>query len=145
VAEVNSDKALQMSTSSPRKFKLVVRWMNDLRRNLDHLTQAVRRSLDQGAISENNVRMELLDVFEPLLGVMHDSVTYLQRHFNGGSFPAVKIHVNANTLFQRRSLFATGLDFKIRRFMSIKPRLETPLSIFVNCITIALPSSIPGL
>jgi hypothetical protein len=67
--------------------------MNDLRRNLDHLTQAVRRSLDQGAISENNVRMELLDVFEPLLGVMHDSVTYLQRHFNGGSVPAVKIHV----------------------------------------------------
>lgn len=72
-----------MSISSPQKFKLVVKWMNDLRRNLELLVGAVRRSLEQQTISENSVRMELLEVFEPLLGVMHDSVIYLHRHFNG--------------------------------------------------------------
>lgn len=57
--------------------------MNDLRRNLELLVQAVRDSTDRPDRDLNPVRMELLEVFDPILGIMHDSVVYLQRHYNG--------------------------------------------------------------
>ena len=61
----------------------MTKWMNDLRRNLELLVQAVRDSTDRPDRDLNSVRMELLEVFDPILGIMHDSVVYLQRHYNG--------------------------------------------------------------
>lgn len=57
--------------------------MNDLRRNLELLVAAVKDSCDQPGRDLNSVRMELLEILDPVLGIMHDSVVYLQRHYNG--------------------------------------------------------------
>ena len=61
--------------------------MNDMRRSLDLLVSAVRQSMDIQTIEENAIRMELLEVFEPLIGIMHESVVYLQRNFMGKTLP----------------------------------------------------------
>ena len=61
--------------------------MNDMRRSLDLLVSAVRQSMDIQTIEENAIRMELLEVFEPLIGIMHESVVYLQRNFMGKALP----------------------------------------------------------
>ena len=53
---------------------------------MELLVSAVRQSSELETIDENSVRMELLEVFEPLMGIMHESVVYLQRHFNGTTF-----------------------------------------------------------
>ena len=57
--------------------------MNELRRDLELLVQAVKDSTDRPSGDFNAVRMELLEVLEPIVGIMHDSVVYLQRHSNG--------------------------------------------------------------
>ena len=57
--------------------------MKDMRHSLDKFETTVRQATHQKTISENAIRMELLEVFEPLMGILRESVNYLQRHFNG--------------------------------------------------------------
>jgi hypothetical protein len=52
--------------------------MTDLRRKIELFNRCVRQCDDQ-----NSMRMEMSEVFSPLLGILHDSIAYVQRHNAG--------------------------------------------------------------
>lgn len=54
--------------------------MNDYRRQVQLLIAALRQIVQQGGTP---MRMEMSEIFEPALGIMFDSITYLQNHFSG--------------------------------------------------------------
>ena len=54
--------------------------MNDYRRQVQLLIAALRQIVTQGGTP---MRMEMSEIFEPALGIMFDSITYLQNHFSG--------------------------------------------------------------
>ena len=56
--------------------------MNELRRALELLVSAVN-GYKEVATDQNAIRTEILEVFEPLMSILHDSLTHLQRHWNG--------------------------------------------------------------
>jgi hypothetical protein len=57
--------------------------MSELRRNLELLVNAVRNSRDQKAIDENALRIELREIFLPIIGLLHSSLRYLQKPYQG--------------------------------------------------------------
>jgi len=59
--------------------------MNELRRSLELLISAIRVAIEHKTINHNSIRLELIDVFEPVISLMKSSILYLQRHFNGTS------------------------------------------------------------
>ncbi len=59
--------------------------MNELRRNLELLVNTIRNSMELETNDENSIRIELMEVFEPLVGLLRHSVGYLQRPYEGNS------------------------------------------------------------
>lgn len=65
---------------SANKLKRTTRWLTDLRRKVELFNRCVQQCEDQ-----NSMRMEMSEVFSPLLGVLYESVMYLQRYNAGES------------------------------------------------------------
>ena len=59
--------------------------MNELRRNLELLVNTIRNSLELKTNDENSIRIELMEVFDPLIGLLRFSIGYLQRPYDGKS------------------------------------------------------------
>ena len=58
--------------------------MAGLRRNLELLVNAIN-AYREFKNNPNSIRTELVEIFEPLMTIMHDSLIHLQRNFSGES------------------------------------------------------------
>ena len=63
---------------SANKLKRTTRWLTELRRKIELFNRCVQQCDDQ-----NSMRMEMSEVFNPLFGVLFESIQYLQR-YNAG-------------------------------------------------------------
>lgn len=57
--------------------------MNELRRNLELLVNAVRSSMELKTNTDNSIRIEIMGVVEPLIALLRHSILYLQRNYDG--------------------------------------------------------------
>jgi hypothetical protein len=69
----------QLSLESPEKLKRTARWLTELRRKVELFNRCVVQCDD-----ENSMRMEMSEVFSPLLGIFHDTIVYQQRYYASG-------------------------------------------------------------
>jgi hypothetical protein len=60
--------------------------MTDLRRKIELFNRCVRQCDDQ-----NSMRMEMSEVFSPLLGILHDSIAYVQRQNAGKQWACLQV------------------------------------------------------
>jgi hypothetical protein len=54
--------------------------MNDYRRQIELLISSLRQTTKQGGTP---MRIEMSEIFEPALGILFESITYLQKHHSG--------------------------------------------------------------
>ena len=73
-----SDVPHQLSIESSSKLKRTNRWMTELRRKIELFNRCVEQCEDA-----NSMRMEMSEIFDPLLAILHQSIRYLQRHNTG--------------------------------------------------------------
>jgi hypothetical protein len=81
-----ADMSTKLTTDSQRKLRIAARWMNDLRRTLDHLVKAVINYRDLQS-NENSIRTEVAEALEPLILILHDCLIHSRRHFDGKAYP----------------------------------------------------------
>lgn len=74
---------VHLSIDSKIKLKQNWRWLLDLRRNIELLTGTIVQCRDQNFSDDNELRLQLMEVFHPLFEVLKNSVDYLQSHYEG--------------------------------------------------------------
>jgi hypothetical protein len=65
------------------KLKATQRWMKELQRNLELLVNSIRGQIENKTNEINNIRTELADTFEPLIGLLKISIDYMQSNYDG--------------------------------------------------------------
>ena len=69
---------LQLALVAEEKLKRVTQWLGDLKRAVGSLNQAVQNFEDK-----NSVRIEVTDVFEPMLQLLADVIKFQNTWFTG--------------------------------------------------------------
>jgi hypothetical protein len=69
---------VQLSIESPDKLRRTTKWLRDLRRKVELFNGYIVQSID-----EESMGTEMSEIFNPLLGILHDSIVCLQRHYTG--------------------------------------------------------------
>lgn len=67
--------------------------MNDYRRQIELLISSLKQTAKEGGIP---MRIEMSEIFEPALGILHDSIVYLQMHYSG-KYIVVIFHLDSDT------------------------------------------------
>ncbi|EXJ60696.1 hypothetical protein A1O7_04849 [Cladophialophora yegresii CBS 114405] len=62
--------------------------MKELQRNLELLVNSIRGQLENKTNEINNIRTELADTFEPLIGLLKIAIDYMQRNYDDKDFQA---------------------------------------------------------
>jgi hypothetical protein len=76
---------MQLALGAEEKLRRVVQWLGDLKRVIDQLNQEVANYQDQ-----NSVRMEITDVFEPMLQLLADLTKFQHTWVTGKTlFPCI--------------------------------------------------------
>ena len=73
-----NDIPYQLSIDSSDKLKRTTRWMTDLRRKVELFNRCVEQ-----CDNANSMRMEMSEIFSPILAILHESIKNLQRHNAG--------------------------------------------------------------
>ena len=73
-----NDMTYQLSIDSSNKLKRTTRWMTDLRRKVELFNRCVEQ-----CENANSMRVEMSEIFSPILAILHDSIKYLQMHIIG--------------------------------------------------------------
>jgi hypothetical protein len=76
---------MQLALGAEGKLCRVVHWLGDLKQVIDQLNQTVADYQDQ-----NSVRMEITDVFEPMLQLLADLIKFQHTWVTGKTvFPCI--------------------------------------------------------
>jgi hypothetical protein len=76
--KILNDMTYQLSIDSSNKLKCTTRWMTDLRRKVELFNRCVEQ-----CENANSMRMEMSEIFSPILAILHESIKYLQMHITG--------------------------------------------------------------
>jgi hypothetical protein len=74
----SSDVPHQLSIESSNKLRKTNKWMTELRRKVELFNRCVEQCEDA-----NSMRMEMSEIFDPLLAILYQSIKYLQK-YNAG-------------------------------------------------------------
>jgi hypothetical protein len=74
----SSDVPHQLSIESSNKLKKTNKWMTELRRKVELFNRCVEQCEDA-----NSMRMEMSEIFDPLLAILYQSIKYSQK-YNAG-------------------------------------------------------------
>lgn len=90
-----------------------MRWLTDLRRKIELFNRCVTQ-----CDNENSMRMEMSEIFSPLLGILHESIMYLQRHSSGkqkGCFTGGVVNHNSDDDFVK--FWPARMEQKVKDFL----------------------------